>query len=154
MRWRRPQPWYSDVRARLRFEGPARAEHPSLRTTVNVRGRNAQVVYRLTVDVPDYEARTVVIKLRNGFRPFDAQVLVDGPEDSPHRYGEKRLCLWDPKGPESERWVSTDGLCELIAQIRIHLFKEAYCRETGERWLGPEAPHAPGPQQPPEVEVA
>jgi hypothetical protein len=31
---------------------------------------------------------------------------------------------------------------ELISQIKIHLFKEAYWRETGE-WLGQEAPHEP-----------
>lgn len=136
------QPWYSDIRARLRFERAARTEHPTLRVSATGRGLDAQVVYRLRLEVPEYETREVTIRVRNGFEPYGAEVIADGPVDSPHRYGAHRLCLWDPAGPEAERWVGADGLCELIAQTRIHLFKEAYWRETG-LWLGPQAPHGP-----------
>jgi hypothetical protein len=142
MRRPKAQPWYSDIRARLRFQGAALAEHPTLRVAAAGRGLKARVVYQLRLDVPDYETRSVTIRLRNGFVPYAAEISVDGPTESPHRYGEHRLCLWHPDDPEHERWVSTDGLAELITQIRIHLFKEAYWRETCV-WLGPEAPHAP-----------
>ena len=136
------QPWFSDIRARLRFQGTALAEHPTLRVATTGRGLRASVVYRVRLDVPEYETREVTIRLRNGYEPYAAEIAVDGPTDSPHRYGDRKLCLWYPNDPESERWVSTDGLSELIAQIRIHLFKEAYWRETG-IWVGPEAPHPP-----------
>ncbi len=140
MRRRRSQPWYTDVRARIRFEGRARAHHPTLTVRSTGRGHDAEVVYRLTVDVPECEAREVVIRLPNGFEPYAAHVTADGPTDSPHRYSDGRLCIWHPGDPPERSWVAGDGLSELVSQIAIHLFKEAYWRETGE-WLGPEAPH-------------
>lgn len=143
MRRRKSQPWYRDMRARLRFEGTARSRHPTLNLTSTGRGCNAEIIYRLIIDVPEYEPRRVVIRMRNGFEPYAANITVDGPADSPHRCGNDRLCIWHPNDPPEHAWVASDGLPELISQVTIHLFKEAYWRETGE-WLGPEAPHESG----------
>jgi hypothetical protein len=128
------------MRARLRFEGAARSQHPTLTVTSTGRGHDAEVVYRLTIDVPEYESRKVIIRLRNGFEPYAARITVDGPTDSPHRYGKDRLCIWHPDDPPELTWTASDGLGELISHVAIHLFKEAYWRETAE-WIGPEAPH-------------
>jgi hypothetical protein len=76
----------------------------------------------------------------NGFEPYAATITADGPTDSPHRYCDGSLCVWYPRDDVERKWVGGDGLNELIAHVAIHLFKEAYWRETGE-WLGPEAPH-------------
>lgn len=69
------------------------------------------------------------------------RIYVDGPTESPHRYGERELCIWYPRDPPERRWVFEDGLLVLINLIQAHLFREAWWREKGE-WLGPEAPHA------------
>ena len=142
MRRRKSQPWYSDIPARLRFEGQARSLYPTLSSTRVGHGHDTQIIYRLRIDVPEYEPRNVQINLSNWRDPYANGITADGPTDSPHRYGGTRLCVWRPGDPPERTWVAGDGLVELIAQIRIHLFKEAYWRETGE-WLGPEAPHAP-----------
>ena len=43
--------------------------------------------------------------------------------------------------------MPADGLLTLIELTRVHLFKEAYYRETGE-WLGAEVPQRPAaPEQ-------
>jgi hypothetical protein len=141
MRRRKRQPWHTDIRARLRFEREARARHPNLTASSTGRGHGATVTYRLAIVVPEYEPRRVSIRLVNGFTPYGAEVTVDGPSESPHRYSDDSLCIWYPRDPDDRRWVGGDGLAELITLISIHLFKEAYWRETGE-WLGPEAPHA------------
>jgi hypothetical protein len=142
MRRRKRQPWYTDMRARLRFEGRARSQHRTLTATSTGRGHDADIIYRLTISVTGYEPRKAVIRLRNGFEPYGARITADGPTDSPHRYGNDRLCIWHPDDPAEHTWTAKDGLSELISHIAIHLFKEAYWRETGE-WLGPEAPHQP-----------
>jgi hypothetical protein len=74
-------------------------------------------------------------------------VLVDGPKDSPHRFGDRSLCMWHPRDPFDQRWVFQDGLVALLGYVIAHLFREAWWRETGE-WLGPEAGHGePKPEQ-------
>ncbi|MGH2941442.1 MAG: hypothetical protein ACRDLN_01515 [Solirubrobacteraceae bacterium] len=128
------------MRARLRFEGRARSQHPTLTARATGRGHNAEIVYRLMIDVPEYEPRKVVIRLRNGFEPYGEHITADGQTDSPHRYGSDRLCIWHPDDSPEHVWTADDGLGELISHAAIHLFKEAYWRETGE-WLGPEASH-------------
>jgi hypothetical protein len=142
MRRRKHQPWYTDMRARLRFEGKARSQHPTLTATSTGRGHDAHITYRLTINVPEYEPRKVVIRLRNGVEPYAAHITTDGSTASPHRYGNDRLCIWHPNDSAEHTWTASDGLSELISHIAIHLFKEAYWRETGE-WLGREAPHEP-----------
>jgi hypothetical protein len=142
MRRSRPAPWYTNVLARRRFEGAARAEYPDLAVRTTGRGRRALVIYHVTVPVPDYEDRKVEIRLRNGFEPWGAEIFADGPTESPHRFGERRLCIWREGDAPNRRWTGEQGLCELLRHISIHLFKETYYRETGD-WIGDEAPHGP-----------
>lgn len=134
------QPWYADIKARLRFERHVRDAFPSINVNSTGRGMKAQVRYALTVDVPEYPPRRVMIAVPNWSTPIIATVTADGPTESPHRYGPHELCIWHPNAPPAERWLPEDGLLALIDHARVHLFKEAYWRETG-RWPGPEAPH-------------
>lgn len=99
--------------------------------------------YRVIIDVPHYEQRRVEV-LFSKDNPKVAKITADGSTDSPHRYEKDRLCIWYPKDPDEEKWVFADSFLVLIGMIAIHLFKEAWWRETGE-WLGPEAGH---PEQP------
>jgi hypothetical protein len=112
--------------------------------------KNADVIYSVKVEVPEYEDRSIELVFpRTLSQPEFCRVYADGPTDSPHRYpgsegddrGRTRLCIWYPDDPQELRWVPKDGLLSLIEMTRIHLFKEAYWRETAE-WPGEEAPHA------------
>lgn len=141
MRRRRAQRWCADLQARLRFERDARREHPDLRVVQRGRGRDASLIYTMLVDVPEYEARTIEVRLwAGGDEPVLALVTADGPIDSPHRYTERRLCLWRHDDDEPFPWSPADGLLSLVLVIRRHLFQEAYFRERFE-WAGPEFPH-------------
>jgi hypothetical protein len=75
------------------------------------------------------------------------KIHADGPTESPHRYSERRLCIWYPSDPPEQKWVFEDGLLMLINHIQAHLFREAWWRETGGydggEWLGPEVTHGP-----------
>lgn len=93
--------------------------------------------------VPEYdETRQVEIRFEGSYTP---KIYVDGPTESPHRYSERRLCIWYPDDPPEQRWVFDDGLLILINLIQLHLFREAWWRETGGRnggkRLGPEVTH-------------
>ncbi len=146
--------WATDIKVRLRFERGAREAFPDLAFSTTGRGFGARVVYTLTVDVPHYESRRIRIVLGTAITPWCIEVTADGPTESPHRYSTRRLCVWDPNGPGAEQWVGDDGLLALIDHVRVHLFKEAYWRETT-IWPGREAPHAPPkvPDQPPAREM-
>ena len=74
--------------------------------------------------------------------PRHPVVRVEGPTQSPHRFGEDELCMWKREDPKGQRWLFDDGLAALLGLTAAHLFREAWWRETGE-WLGPEAPHGP-----------
>ena len=143
MRRRKAQPWYDDLVWRLRFERDARRAIGDLRCERRGRRMCDDVVYRAQLDVPEYPiTRSVMVALRNGPRPTVARIGADGPTHSPHRYRGGWLCIEYPGDPLEWRWTAGDGLLELLDQIRLHLFKEEYFRETG-RWPGPEAPHTP-----------
>ena len=135
------QPWYTDIRQRLRFERGVRTAYPAINASATGRGTKATVIYTLSVDVPEYEDRRVRISLANWTTPGAPVITVDGACGSPHRYNDHELCIWLPDDPAEQRWVADDGLLALIDHTRVHLFKEAYWRETG-LWPGPEAPHA------------
>lgn len=80
-------------------------------------------------------------------------MYADGPTEWPHRYSPHHkdplqrpsLCIWYPDDPSEQRWVSSDGLLTLIEITRVHLFKEAWYRDTGE-WLGEEVSHQQRPR--------
>ena len=94
----------------------------------------------MTINVPHYEARCVEIIFRKD-SPKIPRVSVDGPAESKHRFPSGDLCMWYSEDPARNQWVFSDGLVDLLGYIAIHLFREAWWRETGE-WLGPELIHS------------
>ena len=140
MRRRNKVPWYQDFRARVLFEHRARERYPDMVSPARSPGLGAEIVYRLPVQVPHYEARKVEIRIRNGYTPGPPRIKCDGPTESPHRYRSGYLCVWEPEDEPDHGWVHADGLEELIEHIRVHLFLEAYWLEHGE-WLGREVVH-------------
>jgi hypothetical protein len=98
--------------------------------------------YTATVPVSGYASCrvTVVIDRRS---PELARVYADGTTFSPHRHpGRNRteLCIWHPYDPPDRRWTADEGVAVLLGMAAVHLFKEAWWRDTRE-WLGEEAPH-------------
>ena len=136
-------PWYGNDVLRVRFERGATRHFPTLRSVTHTAGSRAGRMYKVIITVPHYEQRHVQIFFVKR-QPVHADITVDGPTSSPHRYSPHRLCIWYPGDVDEHRWVFEDGLLVLLGLIEAHLFREAWWRETGE-WLGPEAEHAPGP---------
>ena len=114
----------------------------SLQGSKTGKGKNAEIVYVVPVTVPKYEEhRTIKIRLTNYSTPTLIGITADGPTDSPHRYPRtNHLCMWHPDAPDDERWTPDEDLLRLILYATVHLFREAYWRET-HVWAGPEAPH-------------
>jgi hypothetical protein len=142
-----PPPWFVTFQAKLRFvreaqqvvDGPVTTVKPS----PECRGGFA-VAFSVTPNgVP---ARTVRIEFAPG-SPEVPRVFVDGPQDSPHRYGDGSLCMWYPRDPIELRWSRRDGAAALVGCIALHLIREQWWRETSE-WVGPEAAHTAPPKQP------
>ena len=98
--------------------------------------------YTATVPVRGYAPRRVTVVVdRRG--PDFARVYANGPTLSPHRHaGRNRteLCIWHPYDPKDRRWTADEGIAVLFGMAGVHLFKEAWWRDTRE-WLGEEAPH-------------
>lgn len=132
--------WTGSIPERLRFERGARTDFPNLTGRPVRRSGRGGFTYTVAIDVPFYEQRVVTIRFKN--RSTTPYVRADGPDESPHRYGDNTLCMWYPRDPDDKRWVFTDGLRDLLHAIVAHLWREAWWRETGE-WLGEEVPHAP-----------
>ena len=124
------------------FELGAKEAFPDLKADTQLRGSQAGRVYRSSIDVLHYEPRNVRI-LFSRRTPTVAQITVDGPTESPHRYQDGNLCIWYPNDPEETRWVIDDGLLHLMRLVEVHLFRESWWRETGV-WCGPEAGHTEG----------
>ena len=131
-----PGPWFGNDRERVRFEAAARQALPHFEVRTGT-GRT----YLFDIAVPHFGvSRRVTIEFTNQ-KPTIPVIRADGPSDSPHRYSDGSLCIWDWRGPGHERWEVRDGLLHLVGLIQVHLFKEAWWREAKEPWLGPEAPH-------------
>jgi hypothetical protein len=143
---RRSGPWYEEERERILFERDAARYFPTLRRTrTNLDGQGPGLLYGVDVDVPHYETRHVEIFFAARAAGNLPIILADGPTDSPHRFGEfnrRSLCIWWQKDSRELRWAREDGLLHLLGLVKLHLFREAWWRETGRgEWLGPEAPH-------------
>lgn len=134
-------PWANTFPTRVRFEHRARQEFPLLQINKTGSGWDAEITYTVEVPVPYYEARVIKIRLANGVRPRVLGIWADGPEDSSHRYNDGRLCIWHPASPSEEQWTEDEGLLGLIRYTQLHLYREAWVRDTGEPWPGKEAPH-------------
>jgi len=139
--WRYGGPWYGNDVQRVRFERGAKRHFPTLKGLTRTYGPKAGRSYRVTIAVPHYESRQVEILFAKR-TPSLPKITADVPTDSPHRYDTYELCIWCPKDPDTQRWVFEDGLLVLLGLIALHLFREAWWRETGE-WPGPEAGHSP-----------
>ena len=133
-------PWYGEDFPRLMFEREASRYFPGLSSATFTSGHNAGRRYRVTVTVPHYEARHVQILFRKD-SPRIPRVSVDGPVGSKHRFPSGELCMWYQGDPIENQWVFEDGLVVLLGHITIHLFREAWWRETGE-WPGPAVDHS------------
>lgn len=132
--------WFDDIPTLYAFERAARRELGGLQRSDTPCPR--KLVYELDVDVPGYNiSRRARIEFR-ATPDVMPRVLVDGPDDSPHRYGDGSLCMYHPLDPCERRWVPGDGLAALIDTIRVHLFQEEDARR-GHGWSGDEAPHGP-----------
>lgn len=127
-------PQYAQFIARLNWERAAEREFPDLVGTQGHKGYQ----YKVTVQVPHYELRKIRVLFSGGSDV--PSVFVDGPQDSPHRFGDGSLCMWYPKDPIERRWVFEDGLLDLLGLTLAHLFREGWWRETGE-WPGEEKAH-------------
>lgn len=136
---RRGGPWYGEGPSLLRFERNTAGKFADLRGKTNVRAPKKGRLYTVTLDVPYFAARRVEVWFGSD-SPHRADVTADGPRSSPHRYDERRLCMWYPGDPIEHRWVLRDGLLCLLGMTTAHLFREAWWRETGE-WLGPAVTH-------------
>jgi len=128
------------------LEGRSRDYFPGLRSDIaRIEGKRG-LCYYVTVELRHYDSRCVRILFAADRSPDSPLILIDGPTTSPHRYpdfGRKRLCIWHPDDPRESRWTQEDGLVSLLALIKLHLFREAWWRDTGcGEWLGPQAGHA------------
>lgn len=134
------QPWLLDLKFRLRFERGLHQAFPDIRIEQTGRKLSDGAVYRLTVRVPGYETRRLTVRIKNGYSPYP-RVFADGPSNSPHRYPDGSFCMWHPGDPHDRKWLPADGLLTLVRYAQLHLFREAWWRETGE-WVGEQAAHA------------
>ena len=132
-------PWYGEDFPRIMFEREARQYFHDLVSATIKSSHNAGRKYRLVIHVPHYDDRRIQILFRKD-SPRIPRVSVDGSVDSKHRFSSGELCMWYPEDSVDNRWVFEDGLVALLGQIIIHLFREAWYRETGE-WPGPEVDH-------------
>ncbi len=141
---RRSGPWYAEDRERIIFEARSREFFPTLKRGSKHLGRKNGLGYLANIEVPFYESRSVEIFFSSHGSGDNPTILSDGPTDSTHRFADferRHLCVWHPDDPPDRRWMRADGLLALLGQIKLHLFREAWYRETGE-WPGPQAPHS------------
>lgn len=141
-------PWYDDERTRALLERGLRRTYPEVRRRFVKAGANAGLLYSGTVEFPGYPSRHVLLCFPKGLTAESVRIFVDGPDESPHRFNTGALCVWFADDPPEKRWVLRDGLVTLLDLVVLHLFKEAYWRETDE-WLGDEAPHGIDTPTPP-----
>ena len=135
--------WLENVPRRVMLTRSAADAYPDFHYRRHQLPAGVSYYFSATVPIEGYEDRRVLIRF-DSMDPHHPVVLVDGPDDSPHRFptrgGRHELCLWYPLDPPERRWVPEDGLITLFGMITIHLFKEAWQRENGE-WIGEEYPH-------------
>lgn len=130
--------WFDDMASVYLFERDARREHGGLQRRWMTNPR--RLAYELVLDVPAYdERRSVAIEFAASAAVLP-RVVVDGPDDSPHRNWDRSLCMYHPRDPPERRWTPPEGLGALVDCIRVHLFQEAEAR-AGYGWPGDEAPH-------------
>lgn len=135
------------------FERDAkRAMRRHISTDVTVLDQLTYTVRDLEVVGDDVDHGVTIRFHRDPPYPTFGQAQEDCPRvtssptlESPHRFGDDALCLWQPQDPPECRWTSRLGLLALIELVRRHLFLELHWRKTGGRrrgvWLLQDAPH-------------
>jgi hypothetical protein len=98
---------------RVRFERGAKRYFPTLKGVTRTSGPKAGRSYTGTIAVAHYEPRCVEIPFLKR-TPSLPKITVDGPTESPHRYGTHQLCIWYPQDPDEYRWAFEDGLLVLF----------------------------------------
>lgn len=140
--------WYGERAAWwMPFERDSRRRYgPALQHTYGP-GRLAYLLDGLDV-IGDRKPVTVVVLFYAappypcyGQEPQDfPRVYAKLGASSPHRHPDGALCLWYPWDPPDRRWHSDNGLADLIAITRRHLFLENHWRTT-DQWVIEDAPH-------------
>ena len=128
--------WWGIQRVRLLFERGLLVQYPRSGRAI----RSGFCEYEIILPVPFYEDRRLKVEVYGRDEPRNVRVYADGPTASPHRYPGGALCMWYPADSREQRWEPRDGLVALIDLAVLHLFREAWWRETG-RWPGAEAAH-------------
>lgn len=135
--------WWDDSRRRATFERNVGSVARMLVPRVSDRFE-----YTMFLPVEDVGAPQVRVRFER-HAPLEPIVIAAPwsqldprwhPADLPHRYPDRRLCLWFPLDPREERWAWDDGLTELLAHTAAHLMRERLWLRTG-IWNGPERPH-------------
>lgn len=121
------------------MEAGIRSRYPD----IEISSSSKRLTYELELGLEVYESRRITIVFKAGEPASCVEVFVaDGPTESPHRYGENKLCMWYPADPSELRWLPEHRLVGLIEMARLHLFREEYWRRAGGwnggEWLGPE----------------
>lgn len=132
--------WFDDIATVIIFESAARREFAAFKG--RKLGTSRQLIYELPVEIPGYDQERQVRIEFPAAQTAWPRITVDGPSDSPYRYGDGSLCMFYPGDPADRRWTLSDGLAALIDTIAVHLFQEEDARH-GHGWSGEEAPHAP-----------
>jgi hypothetical protein len=134
----RSAPLTYDVAGGMLWEHEARQERIGLE--IELVGSPPRPRYRFVVDTPGHDdERLVTVSLPRADSHENPIVHIDGPKCLRHRWQDRSLCMWDPLGPPSERWMAGDGFRHLVGHIRFHAFCEAECR-LGEAWPKEEMP--------------
>lgn len=135
----RPPPWFDLPGRRAAFLHQLRAL-PEL-TTTRHRVHRGGFVVSFSLMPKGIAVRRVTVQFHPR-SPSSPLVYVDGPADSPHRYEDGTLCMWQPTDSAPMRWSPRDGSAELATRIAVHLVKEEWFRRSGE-WIGEEVLHHP-----------
>jgi hypothetical protein len=136
--WRAP-PWFAAPSNRIRFLYEFGLDNPRVQVLRPRRAYRGGFALATDITPTGVPTRNIEIHFSPG-SPELPHVFVDGPTESPHRYGDGSLCMWYPYDPPEARWRPSNGPAALLGHIAAHLIKEQWYRQTGE-WPGDEVGH-------------
>lgn len=85
-------PWFGNDAERARFELTARARRLPFRRRRTGEG----IEYIVPIVLGHFEDRSATIRF-DAEAPTSVRVEADGPADSPHRYPDRHLCMWQSR---------------------------------------------------------
>lgn len=140
--WNQP-PWYAAPARRIRFLRTLTEVDHKANVIKPRRAHRGGFGLQLSIQPTGLPLRRIEIYF-SPKSPDVPRVFADGPDQSPHRYPDRSLCMWYPHDPPEARWWSSDGAETLIGHVAAHLIKEEWYRRTGD-WPGEEVSHASPP---------